>query len=67
MTIGTCQRQPEVSRQTVVVIGGSAGIVLERARRARAEGIGVILTGTDRPCDGRGRRSCLPLSGGGLL
>jgi NAD(P)-dependent dehydrogenase (short-subunit alcohol dehydrogenase family) len=31
--------------QTVVVIGGSAGIGLETARRARAEGAGVILTG----------------------
>ncbi len=30
--------------QTVVVIGGSAGIGLETARRARAEGAGVILT-----------------------
>src|SRR5215471_7301595 len=34
--------------QTVVVIGGSAGIGLETARRARAEGAGVILTGRDR-------------------
>ena len=31
--------------QTVVVIGGSAGIGLETARRARAEGADVILTG----------------------
>ena len=31
--------------QTVVVIGGSAGIGLETARRARAEGAKVILTG----------------------
>jgi NAD(P)-dependent dehydrogenase (short-subunit alcohol dehydrogenase family) len=31
--------------QTVVVIGGSAGIGLETARRARAEGAQVILTG----------------------
>jgi NAD(P)-dependent dehydrogenase (short-subunit alcohol dehydrogenase family) len=30
--------------QTVVVIGGSAGIGLETARRARAEGAKVILT-----------------------
>ena len=30
--------------QTVVVIGGSAGIGLETARRARAEGADVILT-----------------------
>ena len=34
--------------QTVVVIGGSAGIGLETARRARAEGADVILTGRTR-------------------
>ncbi len=39
------QRKPELAGQTVVVIGGSAGIGLETARRARAEGAGVILTG----------------------
>ena len=39
------QREPELLGQTVVVIGGSAGIGLETARRARAEGAGVILTG----------------------
>jgi NAD(P)-dependent dehydrogenase (short-subunit alcohol dehydrogenase family) len=38
-------REPELAGQTVVVIGGSAGIGLETARRARAEGAGVILTG----------------------
>jgi NAD(P)-dependent dehydrogenase (short-subunit alcohol dehydrogenase family) len=38
-------RQPELLGQTVVVIGGSAGIGLETARRARAEGADVILTG----------------------
>ena len=31
-------REPELAGQTVVVIGGSAGIGLETARRARAEG-----------------------------
>ena len=39
------QRRPELMGQTVVVIGGSAGIGLETARRARAEGAEVILTG----------------------
>ena len=34
--------------QTVVVIGGSAGIGLETARRARAEGADVILPGRNR-------------------
>jgi len=36
-------REPELVGQTVVVIGGSAGIGLETARRARAEGADVIL------------------------
>jgi NAD(P)-dependent dehydrogenase (short-subunit alcohol dehydrogenase family) len=45
MTTATIQRQPELAGQTVVVIGGSAGIGLETARRARAEGAGVIMTG----------------------
>jgi NAD(P)-dependent dehydrogenase (short-subunit alcohol dehydrogenase family) len=35
----------ELSGQTVVVIGGSAGIGLETARRARAEGADVVITG----------------------
>ena len=39
------QREPELLGQTVVVIGGSAGIGLETARRAHAEGAQVILTG----------------------
>jgi NAD(P)-dependent dehydrogenase (short-subunit alcohol dehydrogenase family) len=37
------QRKPELLGQTVVVIGGSAGIGLDTARRARAEGANVIL------------------------
>ena len=41
------QRGPELSGQTVVLIGGSAGIGLETARRARAEGAAVILAGRD--------------------
>jgi NAD(P)-dependent dehydrogenase (short-subunit alcohol dehydrogenase family) len=40
-------RPPELSGQTVVVIGGSAGIGFETARRARAEGADVIVTGRD--------------------
>ena len=39
--------RPDLRRQTVVVIGGSSGIGLETARRARAEGADVILTGRD--------------------
>jgi len=38
------QHEPELRGQTVVVIGGSAGIGFETARRARAEGAKVILT-----------------------
>jgi NAD(P)-dependent dehydrogenase (short-subunit alcohol dehydrogenase family) len=44
-TTAAVRREPELLGQTVVVIGGSAGIGLETARRARAEGAGVILTG----------------------
>ena len=40
-------REPELLGQTVVVIGGSAGIGLETARSARAEGANVVLTGRD--------------------
>jgi len=40
-------REPELAGQTVVLIGGSAGIGLETARRARAEGAEVILTARD--------------------
>src|SRR5262244_701046 len=39
------RREPELVGQTVVVIGGSAGIGLETARQARAKGADVILTG----------------------
>jgi NAD(P)-dependent dehydrogenase (short-subunit alcohol dehydrogenase family) len=39
------QRAPALAGQTVVVIGGSAGIGLETGRAARAEGADVILTG----------------------
>ena len=38
------QRESVLLGQTVVVIGGSAGIGFETARRARAEGAKVILT-----------------------
>jgi short-subunit dehydrogenase len=41
--VSTTQREPELLGQTVVVIGGSAGIGLETARRARSEGANVIL------------------------
>jgi NAD(P)-dependent dehydrogenase (short-subunit alcohol dehydrogenase family) len=40
-------RAQELRGQTVVVIGGSAGIGLETARRARAEGAQIVLTGRD--------------------
>jgi NAD(P)-dependent dehydrogenase (short-subunit alcohol dehydrogenase family) len=37
--------EPQLPGQTVVVLGGSAGIGLETARLARAEGADVIITG----------------------
>ncbi|MDF6045982.1 SDR family oxidoreductase [Streptomyces sp. JH14] len=40
-------RDPALLGQTLVVIGGSAGIGLATARHARAEGAAVILTGRD--------------------
>ena len=43
MTSGSAQ----LAGQTVVVIGGTSGIGLETARRARAEGADVILTARD--------------------
>ena len=43
--IAPIRREPELLGQTVVVIGGSAGIGLETARQARTEGAKVILTG----------------------
>jgi NAD(P)-dependent dehydrogenase (short-subunit alcohol dehydrogenase family) len=45
LVIGAIMSEPQLLAQTVVVIGGSAGIGLETARRARAEGAKVILTG----------------------
>jgi NAD(P)-dependent dehydrogenase (short-subunit alcohol dehydrogenase family) len=45
MTASRIGHEPELLGQTVVVIGGSAGIGLETARLARAEGAKVILTG----------------------
>jgi NAD(P)-dependent dehydrogenase (short-subunit alcohol dehydrogenase family) len=55
-------RERELAGQTIVLIGGSAGIGLETARRARAEGADVILTGRDterleRAADEVGARS----------
>jgi NAD(P)-dependent dehydrogenase (short-subunit alcohol dehydrogenase family) len=44
-TASPIQREPELLGQTVVVIGGSAGIGLETARRPSAEGAKFILTG----------------------
>ena len=44
-TAAVSAREPELLGQIVVAIGGSAGIGLETARRARAEGAEVILTG----------------------
>jgi len=43
----TGSREPELAGQTVVLIGGSSGIGLETARRARAEGAEVVIAGRD--------------------
>jgi NADP-dependent 3-hydroxy acid dehydrogenase YdfG len=43
-TSASTQRLPELLGQTVVCIGGSAGIGLQTARRARVEGADVVLT-----------------------
>ena len=37
------QSEPQLAGQTVVVIGGSAGIELKTARLARAEGANLVL------------------------
>ena len=55
-TAVSTQREPELVGQTVVVIGGSAGIGLETARRARGEGAEVVLTGRDPERLGRAAR-----------
>jgi NAD(P)-dependent dehydrogenase (short-subunit alcohol dehydrogenase family) len=39
------EREPQLTGQTVVLLGGSAGIGLETARLARAEGAAVVLVG----------------------
>jgi NAD(P)-dependent dehydrogenase (short-subunit alcohol dehydrogenase family) len=44
-TARSVPREPELLGQTVVVIGGSAGIGLETARAARAAGADVVITG----------------------
>ena len=41
------QRERDLLRQTVVVIGGSSGIGLETARLARGKGAAIILTARD--------------------
>ena len=61
-TTASTAREPELAGQTVVLIGGSAGIGLETAHRARAEGAEVILAARDperlkRAADDVGARS----------
>jgi NAD(P)-dependent dehydrogenase (short-subunit alcohol dehydrogenase family) len=62
MTTEPAPREPQLTGQTVLVIGGSSGIGLETARRARAEGAEVVITGrnaqrlaTAGPTSERGR------------
>ena len=47
-TVLRCGPMATLAGQRIVVIGGSAGIGLETARQARAQGAEVILTGRDR-------------------
>src|SRR6266481_1499636 len=61
-TASPTQREPELLGQTVVVIGGSAGIGLETARRARAEGAKLILTGRNPERLREATRDLEPLS-----
>ncbi len=42
------EREPSLAGQTVVVLGGSAGIGRATARQAYAEGAEVVITGRDR-------------------
>ena len=46
-SVRSARGEPDLLGQTVVLIGGSAGIGLETARKARAAGANVILTGRD--------------------
>lgn len=46
-TESATRNEPALHGQTVVLIGGSAGMGLETARKARAEGANVVLTGRD--------------------
>jgi NAD(P)-dependent dehydrogenase (short-subunit alcohol dehydrogenase family) len=45
--VSAALREPQLAGQTVVLIGGTAGIGLETARQARAEGAAVVLVGRD--------------------
>ncbi len=58
--VSVAEREPGLPGQTVVVIGASAGIGLETARRARAEGAGVILTPRCPPLSPTWRSSWRP-------
>jgi NAD(P)-dependent dehydrogenase (short-subunit alcohol dehydrogenase family) len=59
ITASRIRYEPQLLDQTVVVIGGSAGIGLETARRATAEGAKLILTGRNpEPLQRRERGRC---------
>jgi NAD(P)-dependent dehydrogenase (short-subunit alcohol dehydrogenase family) len=58
-TTAPTHREPDLRGQTVVVIGGSSGIGLATARRARGEGADVIITGLHS--DGALQRAALDL------
>jgi NAD(P)-dependent dehydrogenase (short-subunit alcohol dehydrogenase family) len=60
--ISPIQPAPALLGQTVVVIGGSAGIGLETARRARAEGAKLILAARNPEHLEQSSRELRPLS-----
>ena len=61
-TASHIHREPALLGQTVVLIGGSAGIGLETGRQARAEGAKLILTGRDAERLGHAARELGALS-----
>jgi hypothetical protein len=59
-TAVSTQPEPELVGQTVVVIGGSAGIGLETARRARVEGADIIPNASSKLRWSSGRKAPRP-------
>ena len=60
--VSPTQRAPELSGQTVVLIGGSSGIGLETARQLGAQGMTVLIGARDEK---RGTEAATELREGG--